>query len=112
MVWALSNSVLARYTEILNDRHFFCGPAAEIFEIKAFFLAVTLARILLKSPQKGTENIPSQYRIAHGSIDAENMNFQLLLMPNSSRTGVLVKNGCNGVIQMLFSFRFALEPEK
>jgi hypothetical protein len=64
-------------------------------------LALALAQILLRTAQKSIEEISSQYRIVHGRINAENMNLRLISMPNDSRTGVAVKNGCNGVIKSL-----------
>jgi hypothetical protein len=36
-------------------------------------------------------------------FDAENMNLLKVLMPNGSRTGIMVKTGSNGIIKMLLS---------
>jgi hypothetical protein len=62
-----------------------------------------LAPILLKLSQNSPEDIPTRYRIDYGRIDAENVTFLLNARPkNGSRTVVIVKNGCNGVIKSLF----------
>jgi hypothetical protein len=74
----------------------------QIVEMRALFLAPVLGRILLRPPHKRTEEILSQDRTGQGAIDAENMNFSEIPMPNTCRTGVVVKNGWDGVIKMLF----------
>jgi hypothetical protein len=74
------------------------------------FLSPALAPILLKLSQNGPEDIPARYQIDYGRIDAENVTFLLNAMPkNGSRTGVIVKNRCSGVIKSLFC---AILPER
>jgi hypothetical protein len=78
----------------------------------ALFPALALVRILLRRPKKGTEHISSQDWIGHGGVDAENINLRVIPIPKNSRTGVVVKNGCNEVIKALLWFHLALKPEK
>jgi hypothetical protein len=37
-----------------------------------------------------------------GGIGAEDINLQMIPMPGNSRTGIVGKNGCNEMINMLF----------
>jgi hypothetical protein len=70
----------------------------------------SVTRIPLRRPQKGSEDIVSPYRIGYEGINVEEMNLRMAPMLNNSRTGGMMKNGCNGMIKMLFKFSLTLDP--